>query len=233
MSVQIIAWMASGFYFALFPIETIRGEHLVLEEQAIVPTDLEGLIAPDEAWAVVVASLGGAPTPSGVSVVARLGQTWYQVSGDSNGESFTRMVNARTGEVLPFLDADQVAAIAAARLAVPATGAHIELVTEARAGSEYRGRTLPLWRVSFSEPESLRLYIDGWTGDIVAQRTARWRIFDFLWMLHIMDFDERDDFNTGLLQVAAALGLVIALSGLVYWAMSTRLFRRRRHGVSR
>jgi hypothetical protein len=47
-------------------------------------------------------------------------------------------------------------------------------------------------------------------------------------MLHIMDFDTRDDFNHRLLQIAAALGLIIALSGLVFWAMTTRLFRRRR-----
>ena len=31
MAVQIIAWMASGLYFAVFPIETIRGEHLAVE----------------------------------------------------------------------------------------------------------------------------------------------------------------------------------------------------------
>ena len=28
MAAQIIAWMASGLYFSLFPIEHIRGEHL-------------------------------------------------------------------------------------------------------------------------------------------------------------------------------------------------------------
>ena len=99
---------------------------------------------------------------------------------------------------------------------------------EAAPGSEIRGRRLPVWKVDFSEPESLSVYVDPHTGEIVARRTTRWRVFDFLWMLHIMDFDERDDFNTPLLQVAAVLGLLIALSGLVYWAMTTRLFRRKR-----
>lgn len=33
----------------------------------------------------------------------------------------------------------------------------------------------------------------------------RWRVFDFLWMLHIIDFDSRDDFNHPLLQIASAL----------------------------
>jgi hypothetical protein len=41
-----------------------------------------------------------------------------------------------------------------------------------------------------------------------------------------MDFEARDDFNTPLLQIAAFLGLVIALSGLALWAVTTRLWRR-------
>jgi len=86
---------------------------------------------------------------------------------------------------------------------------------------------MPLWRVRFEQPESLNLYLDPWTGEMVARRTDRWRVFDFFWMLHIMDFDEREDFNHPLLQIAAALGLIIALSGVVLWALTTRLFRRR------
>ncbi len=87
---------------------------------------------------------------------------------------------------------------------------------------------MPVWRVDFSTPESLRLYVDPWTAEIVARRTARWRLFDFLWMLHIMDFSERDDFNTPLLQVAAALGLIVALSGVIFWAITARLPGRKR-----
>jgi uncharacterized iron-regulated membrane protein len=99
-------------------------------------------------------------------------------------------------------------------------------VEEAAPDAEIRGRDLPLWKVGFSVPESLNLYIEPWTGELVARRTARWRVFDFLWMLHIMDFEARDDFNTPLLQIAAFLGLVIALSGLALWAVTTRLWRR-------
>ena len=138
------------------------------------------------------------------------------------------MVDARSGEILPFLGVAEATQIAEVSLRTAGVVSVVELLKEPKAGSEYRGRQLPVWRVSFEEPENLNLYIDGWTGEIVARRTSRWRIFDFLWMLHIMDFDERDDFNTPLLQLAAALGLLVALSGLIFWAMTTRLFRRRK-----
>jgi hypothetical protein len=228
MALQIIAWMGSGLYFAIFPIETIRGEHLMAEPEKISVQGLEQLITPEEAWRAVSEALGNGITPGSLSIHASMGETWYRVSGYSEGEGFTRLVHARTGAMQPFLDAGQVSGLARASLAADGDIKDIQLVESHRDGSEYRGRQLPIWRVTFGEPENLHMYIDGWTGDILARRTDRWRIFDFLWMLHIMDFDERDDFNTPLLQVAAALGLLVAISGVVFWAMTTRLFRRRK-----
>lgn len=227
MALQIIAWMASGLYFAWFPIETIRGEHLVAEPDKLTAADLEAVMPASEAWRAVQESLGGSAEPGTVSLTRARGQTWYRFAGSLGGVGYTRLVDAHSGRVMEFMDAGQVRAVATASLLSPATVSAVELVTESRPGSEYRGRELPLWRVRYTEPESLNLYIDGWTGEVVARRTARWRIFDFLWMLHIMDFGDRDDFNTLLLQVAAALGLLLGITGLVYWLMTTRLFRKR------
>ena len=49
---------------------------------------------------------------------------------------------------------------------------------------------------------------------MLARRTTRWRVFDFLWMLHIMDYDEREDFNHPLLVSASLIALLAALSGV-------------------
>lgn len=227
MALQIIAWMASGLYFALFPIETIRGEHLVAEPDKLSATDLEAVISVSDAWQAAQESLGGPAEPGTVSLIRSRGQSWYRFAGSLGEGGYVRLVDAHSGEVMEFMDAGQARAVATASLLAPGTVSEVELVTEPRPGSEYRGRELPLWRVGYTEPESLNLYIDGWTGEVVARRTARWRIFDFLWMLHIMDFEDRDDFNTLLLQLAAALGLVLGITGLVYWLMTTRLFRKR------
>ncbi|NIM71568.1 MAG: peptidase M4 [Xanthomonadales bacterium] len=230
MALQIVAWMASGLYFAWFPIETIRGEHLTVGPGPLTAAHLDGLMAPDQAWRTVAAGQAVAVEPRQVSLVVREEEPWYRITAVAAGESapFTRMVHARSGLEAPFLEAAQASRLAEAALRVPGTVRSVELLETVAPGAEYRGRDLPVWRVSFAEPESLNLYIDGWTGEVVARRTARWRIFDFLWMLHIMDFETRDDFNTPLLQVAAALGLLVALTGVVFWAMTTRLLRRRR-----
>jgi len=227
MSLQILAWMGSGLYFALFPIETIRGEHLTQEPAGLEPVDFDNLVPVWVAWSNVVTALGEAAEPDSIALAERDGKTWFRVSGRVVDEPFVRLVNGFTGQVAPQIDAEDAARIASDRLLAEGEIESVDWVTESGSGGEVRGRRLPLWRVSFSVPETLNLYIDPWTGDIVARRTTRWRIFDFLWMLHIMDFDEREDFNTPLLQVAAALGFLIAMTGLIYWFMTTRLFRRR------
>lgn len=140
----------------------------------------------------------------------------------------TRLVAPDGSRFMPMLTAEEAATRAVNWLTQPGEPLAAEWVERVEAGSEIRGRSLPVWKVAFSNPESVNLYLNPWTGELLARRTDRWRIFDFLWMLHIMDFDERDDFNHPLLQVAAALGLIIALSGVIFWILTTRLFRRRK-----
>lgn len=225
MAIQICAWMVSGLYFAWSPIETIRGEHLVAQAATFSPRSFDEFITPGQAWQVASMALTGPVDVETLTVVLVDSKPWYRFRGSAGGERFTRQVSAVDGEMMPMLEAQTAQRLALNSLAVEAEVASVTWVDQASAGSEYRGRQLPLWRVSFAEPVALNVYVDAQTGDVVARRTTRWRIFDFLWMLHIMDFSERDDFNTPLLQIAAALGLLLALSGLVYWGMTTRLFR--------
>jgi len=82
-----------------------------------------------------------------------------------------------------------------------------------QAPNEYRGGSLPAWKVDFADATTL--YLDPITAKVNAVRSTKWRIFDFFWMLHIMDYDERDDFNSPLLIIAAAIGVLTSASGLV------------------
>ena len=93
-----------------------------------------------------------------------------------------------------------------------------------KAEGEIRGATLPLWRVDLDDRWQSSVYVDPVTGRIVAARNTLWRIYDFFWMLHIMDYDTRDDFNNNLLRSASGVGWFIGLSGL--W-MLFYSFRRR------
>ena len=162
-----------------------------------------------------------------LSVQERDGEIFWRVGGEDPQGAFVRLVSFETGELRQPLTADEAVRHARDLLRQEGLDPVVEWLEEEPSNLEFRSRSLPVWRIRFSEPENVNLYLDPWTGDLLAARTTRWRIFDFLWMLHIMDFDTRDDFNTPLLQIAAFLGLLVALGGVVLWALTTRLFRRK------
>jgi hypothetical protein len=228
MAVQIIAWMASGLYFSIFPIDEIRGAHLTRAPEPLDASKLTGMGSPSQVMKLLNRQFPGDWSLSSLKLIMVAGQAFWRVEARSEGQKVTRLIEADGQSIVPRLDADQAEKRARGWLLDAGQVSSVELITEIAAGAEYRGSVLPVWKVSFDQAEAVNLYIDPWTGELLARRTKRWRIFDFLWMLHIMDFDTRDDFNHPLLQISSMLGLIIALSGVIFWAMTTRLFRRRR-----
>src|SRR3546814_8614414 len=83
---------------------------------------------------------------------------------------------------------------------------------------EVRDHEAPIWRVPFEDGEGTTLYVSGQDGRVLERRNDTWRIFDFVWMLHIMDYTGRQDFNNPLVIMAGSGGLWIALSG--FWLRS-------------
>ena len=225
MAVQLLAWMSSGLYFSLFPIEEIRGEHLTRAPEAPALG----------AWAVgggqetfrraLDASLPPAWKLSSFELVARAGQPYWRAGGEAAGQPFRRLLTP-SGELVPMLSAAQAERAASDWLLQDVEPVGSQWI-EPGADPAFRSDAAA-WRVSFEGDEAVDLYLDPWTGDLLARRTGRWRLFDFLWMLHIMDYGERENFNHPLLQVAAALGLLVAISGLVYWLLTRRPLRRRK-----
>jgi len=93
----------------------------------------------------------------------------------------------------------------------------IEIIEETKRGSEYRGRNLPLYKaVSLSnEGEEINVYQDPFTGEIVAIRSAQWRIWDLMWGLHIMDWVDRDNIDNLLLKIFSFIALFTSISGVI------------------
>ena len=228
MAVQIIAWMASGLYFSIFPIDEIRGAHLTRVPEPLDAGQLTGMGSPSQVMKLLNRQFPGEWSLSSLKLTMVDGQAFWRIEGSNDKQEFTRLVEADGRSIVPRLDADEAEKRARGWMLDAGQVTSVELITEFAAGAEYRGSVLPVWKVSFDQAEAVNLYIDPWTGELLARRTNRWRIFDFLWMLHIMDFDTRDDFNHPLLQISSLLGLIIALSGVIFWAMTTKLFRRRR-----
>jgi hypothetical protein len=85
--------------------------------------------------------------------------------------------------------------------------------TEIRA--EFRGRNLPIFKVATSTTDNINVYVDAFTGEVTAIRSDSWRIWDFLWGAHIIDYSERENINNFLIKILSILALISSLSGIV------------------
>ena len=81
MALQIIAWMASGLWFSIVPIEVIRGEHLTHPTQQLDLESFAGLATPAAVQAALDGHFEGPWTLSSVALVRLDGRVYWRIAG--------------------------------------------------------------------------------------------------------------------------------------------------------
>ena len=215
IGIQVFLWISGGFVMSAFPLAKVRGEDRVAEQS---PAPVEpGL---DLLSALSVAQDAGLDHLDRAELFSWQGQPVYRLSSGDE----TILADALSGALLSPVSADQARTLAESDYSGPGEVASVMHQTEPE--SEIRGRDLPLWRVTFDDGRRTTLYISPRSGAVVARRNNIWRVYDFFWMLHIMDYGSRQDFNNPLLVAAAVTAWILATSGL--WLVVVWLTRRRK-----
>ena len=220
MAIQILFWFVSGLFFAVFPIERVRSEHAIAEAPARP--------VPFGAAADGLLRLGSAGvTGERIEIRMLLGRPVALVSPREGRPALYELNGGRRISPIPMSLAVR---IAEADHAGEARAARVERVTAN--DTEYRA-ALPAWRVDFDDGAERSLYVAADTGAVTARRSKLWRVYDFLWGLHIMDWRGHEDFNSPLLIVATALGLVVVVTGIVMFPsrLGWTAWGRRRRAV--
>ena len=198
IGVQLVLWMCSGFVMSLLDAEKVRGREFRAPPTAkrAWPTDAMPVnrvlrAAPDAAQHATTGWL--------------LDQPVYRLTG----EKAVRLFNARTGERVE-LDSTTARNLAAASYRGPGTPGKALLVEQSLESRTHEGK---VWRVPFADANDTTVYLSQ-QGDVLEHRNNTWRLFDIFWMLHIMDYTGRQDFNNPLVVSAAVGGFWLALSGI-------------------
>jgi len=123
----------------------------------------------------------------------------------------------------PLLKA-QIKAIAMQAITTPVTIKSVTLMNPTHTESRKFKRLV--WQVKFDNNNDSALYVDAYSGRVLQVIENGWRIKDFFWMLHIMDYQDRSNFNHPLVIVAAALTSLASLTGLILLFLSFRLKRK-------
>lgn len=213
---QLLIWFTSGVIMSFLPIEQVRGEHLVDRETVVpIPAGLR-LASPD-----TIIAKAGAPVEA---------MTWHMLGNKPVAEVTTakgiRLFDAASGDRLPPVDAATATIIAkAAWKSGEKPSSTVSRVS--RESPEYRA-ALPAWRIAFADPDQTSVFVAAETGRITAVRTGTWRLYDFFWSLHIMDWKNHEDFNTWWLLAFAIGGLFLGLAGTALLVLRWPIRRRQR-----
>ena len=199
VGVQALIWTLSGLYMTVVHIDIIHGDHFIRQASAR-PIDPGRLVDPLEAARMV-------PSADGVNLYWLLDRPTYIVSRPGGSS----LIDAITGDRLPPPSEAQIRQLADHWFTGDERLVKVSLID--KIPGEIRGRKPPLWRADFSGWNKPTLYFSPQTGELVSRRHELWRVFDFVWMLHIMDYETRDNVNNPLLRVFTWAAVVMALSG--------------------
>jgi hypothetical protein len=207
VGLPMLAWTVSGLVMVARPIEEVRGEALL------------GDAPPLAAIRPVPPRIGPRPVASLLLEQRGDGPKWLIRYVDGGA----RLADPATGRLLPFLSAADAARAVQARYAGKARISAVDRISAERPPIDLR-RKIEAWRVTMSD--GTRFYVNAATGEIVARRTRWWRFYDWMWGLHIMDLETREDTHNPLIIGLGAVTLVTTLMALVLLPMTLR--RRRR-----
>lgn len=208
VGVPLLFWTLSGLVMVWKPIEETRGSDLLR------PLPPVTLTAP----AVLPSEVAGLPLAK-VSLEQRTaGPRWViEVRGGP-----TRLADPLTGQLLPAVSAAEASAEVTSRYSGETRIASVSRTSADDPPLDLR-RPIDTWRVKLTD--GTHLYVDAATGGIVATRTRWWRVYDWMWGLHIMDLKGREDTHHPFLIGFAALSLLTVLLALVLLPLVSR--RRR------
>ena len=211
IGLQVVIWSLSGLYMTAVHIDIIHGDHLI-RQSPIRSADVSKLRDP-----IAVVAANGADS-------ARLAWVRNRPAYVLASEAGEKIVDAVSGTPIPSPNEAEIRAIATSAYTGDEEIASAALITEIP--GEIRGRRPPIWRVEFDQWNKPTLYFSPTTGELVTRRHELWRIFDFVWMLHIMDYDTRDNVNNALLRVFTWGAVLLVLSGA--WLLLYSFHRKKK-----
>ena len=203
ISIQLLLWTISGIYFAFNKIELVRGEQYIIKDK---PSSIE------------INNLNISSNVKNIEIFKRLNQ-WVEKLEMDAGFKYQDLLGNEVYELSPNQ------AIEVVKLKTTLSPIDAIKINESSARSEFRGRSLPIYKIKTDSSDDTNVYVDVMSGKIVAIRSDSWRIWDFLWGAHIIDYRERDNINNILLKIFSVLALFSSLSGIALFFNTIKKLR--------
>ncbi|WP_252736700.1 MULTISPECIES: PepSY domain-containing protein [unclassified Psychrosphaera] len=207
VGVQFLFWSLTGLYMVSFDIHYIHGETLVKENEAS--------IALSQVTYPISELLAQYPEAESISLTTLIDRPVYLFSEPKSKPSW-RLVDAKTGLILPVIDKMMAIHIAESKYSGNSEIKSIRLLSKSTdVPPELSSRYIPVWKIDYDQFSSPTLYISQESGKLVTKRHDFWRLFDWMWRFHIMDYDDGENVANWFLLLVASLGILAAFAGAV------------------
>jgi hypothetical protein len=201
IGVPLILWAASGLFMAARPIDEVRGTGLRSEPLAL------------QAIRPVAPVLDGRATEKLTLEQRADGPVWIiQYTGGD-----MRRADPASGKLLPGISASEAMSLAKSYYTGRAKAVSTKRFTAEKAPLDLR-KERASWQVAYDD--GTHLYLDADSGSFLAIRTRYWRIYDFMWGIHIMDLQTREETSHPLLIGFAAVSFAALL--MAFWMLIAR-----------
>ncbi|MCW3464203.1 PepSY domain-containing protein [Chitinophaga nivalis] len=221
LGIQFLLWTIGGLYFSWSNMDEIHGD---FQKRPAAPLPVSAALVSPSVPLTHIREQGTADTIMAIQLIRILDKPYYQIKG--KGKSY--LADAITGNLRPALTQTEAVEVATQHFnGAPAITA-VEYLTSTNGHHEYREGALPAYAVTFGHRSGTTVYVSAALGTVQKFRNNKWRMFDFLWMLHTMDYQGRDNFGNLLLRLFSIFGLVTVVSGFILYGMSSRLFKKRK-----
>ncbi|RPD43500.1 PepSY domain-containing protein [Paracnuella aquatica] len=222
LGVQFLLWTIGGLYFSWVNIDEVHGD--LQHRQPPRLTGKTHLESPDS----LLHQLSDVDSIHSFQLVNILTKPYYTLSYYSNGKLKKVLADAGTGKIRAAIGREEAIRLAAASFNGNSKVQNIEYLESINNHHEYREKPLPAWAVTFDHPTNTTVYVSAEFGKVESFRNNKWRMFDFLWMLHTMDYKGRDNINNWLLRAFSIFGLLTIISGFMLFWMSRKKSKRKK-----
>jgi uncharacterized iron-regulated membrane protein len=209
VGLPFLVWTVSGLVMVAKPIEEVRGEHLLADP---APMRFGAPAVPPAIAGVPLTRLSLEQRAAGPRWVAKL------------PDGTTRLADPANGLWLPPLSAVDAVREVSTRYKGDARVQSVTRTDPEHSPPDLR-RPIAAWQVTMSD--GTHFYVDAGSGEIVARRTGWWRFYDFMWGLHIMDPQTREDTHNPWVIGFAVVALLTIILALPMLPMTVRPRRRR------
>ncbi len=229
LGIQFFLWTLGGLYFSWSNMDEIHGD-FQKKEVPLLSSNIQ-LVSPS----IVLDSikrLHRIDSLVSIQLIEILGKPFYQIrcvsaiqhsaKGHMSHPSMNHLADAITGELRGALSEQEAIAVAKERYNGSPVVKSVEYLTNTNGHHEYRESPLPAYAISFEKPMHTTVYVASELGTVQKFRNDKWRVFDFLWMLHTMDFEKRDNISNWLLRAFSIFGLLTVISGFALFFISAK-----------